>query len=436
MSLRLCTFALCLFLGGHVASVVVPSVDVAFVGVASAHVSSPSTCARVKAQPDAWVASRVDALVLAARGAYEDDEALPAYERVLVRITSTIKRCELSQDAGFVSRYHEFVEYVEAAALDQRPDHQLGFVVPDQQYFAETRGYVQIPDFLTTRSFVRSVSRYETLARAKSYLRLLNTKREASEQLVFFSYKSRHLGTPDNDDSYGRLLVVVPGNAEQGVPEKWVQFGVPDPGARAHIRNVSVVSTIARPDGTSSVYFKDFYRTYSRDGSISIAGRWELGYGDDNCVQCHKSGILPIFPVAGSVSSSEQQAVEEANRRFRGYATPRFDKYMDETKFGPGLGSATLADRRGRFGEGFSNSTVARAMTCAACHQHDYLGSLNWPMDRVVVSSYVKGGMMPFGSALHDSQRGELYERLIQEYFAADNAHPGILKSWLLGRLR
>jgi hypothetical protein len=29
-----------------------------------------------------------------------------------------------------------------------------------------------------------------------------------------------------------------------------------------------------------------------------------------------------------------------------------------------------------------------------------------------------------------------LYEKLIQEYFAADNAHPGILKSWLLGRLR
>src|SRR5436305_3134429 len=414
MSLRLCALALSLFIGGYVAS------------------ASPSTCARVKSQPQAWVASRVDALVVAAHAAYEDDEALPAYERVLGGITGTIRRCELSRDEGFVSRYRELVEYVEAAALDQRPDHELGFVVPDRQYFAETRGLVQIPDFLTTRSFLRAASRDETLARAKSYLRQLNKKREPSEQLGFFSYKSRHLGTPDSDESYGRLLVVVPGNAGQGVPEKWVQFGVPDAG-HARVRNVSVVSTIARPDGTSSVYFKDFYRTYRRDGSITIKGRWELGFGDDNCAQCHKSGILPIFPVAGSVSPDERQAVEEVNRRFRRYGAPRFDRYLDETKLGPGLGSATLADRNGRFGEDFVNSTLGRAMACAACHERDDFGALNWPMDRTVISSYVKGGRMPFGAALDDSQRGELYDKLIQEYFAADDAHPGILKSWLLG---
>ena len=44
-------------------------------------------------------------------------------------------------------------------------------------------------------------------------------------------------------------------------------------------------------------------------------------------------------------------------------------------------------------------------------------------MDSKVISSFVKGGKMPFGSALDDAQRGELYEKLIQEYFAADNAH-------------
>jgi hypothetical protein len=44
--------------------------------------------------------------------------------------------------------------------------------------------------------------------------------------------------------------------------------------------------------------------------------------------------------------------------------------------------------------------------------------------------------MMPFRATLDDAQRGELYEKLIQEYFATDDAHPGILKSWLLGKLR
>ena len=182
-------------------------------------------CASVRSQPIVWVNENVDALVKAARAAYEDDDAIPAYEKVLDRISSILKQCKLSQDEAFISRYGSFVEYIETISLDRQPDHELGFLVPDEQYFAETRAFVQIPPFLLDQGFLKSVSRFETLERAKSFLRLLNSKREPAEQLIFFSYKSRHLGTPDNDDSFRRLLVVVPGSAEKGVPEKWVQFG-------------------------------------------------------------------------------------------------------------------------------------------------------------------------------------------------------------------
>jgi len=414
MNFRLGMIALCLLLVGNTASA--------------------SPCARLKSQPDAWVAAKVNALVLAARAAYKKDEALPAYERVLDAIAGTIRRCKLSQDEGFVNRHREFVDYIEAASLDRQPDHELGFIVPDKQYFAETRQYVQIPEFLLTPSFLRSASRDETLGRAKSYLRRLNSRREPADQLIFFSYKSRHLGTPDNDDSYERLLIVVPGNAPLGVPDKWVQFGVTDPGESVRIRNVSVVSAMVGADGESNVYFKDFYRTYRRDNSISIKGRWELGYGDDSCVRCHKSGVLPIFPVKGSVSLSEQPAVEAVNQRFLTYGSPRFDKYLDESKFGPGLASASWVNRYQRFGKDFGGTVVAHAMTCGACHQREGLGALNWPMDSVVISSYIKGGQMPLGSKLKVSERGELYEKLIKEYFAIDETDPGILKSWLLGR--
>ena len=51
-------------------------------------------CARVKSQPDAWVAAKVDALVLAAHAAYEDDDrAGPVYGRVVSRIANTIEQC-------------------------------------------------------------------------------------------------------------------------------------------------------------------------------------------------------------------------------------------------------------------------------------------------------------------------------------------------------
>ncbi len=416
MRFRLSTILLCLILVGE-----------------TPHASAS---ARLKFDPDAWVKPKIDALVLAARAAYEDDEALPAYQRVLKSIARTIQQHKLSTYDRFASRYREFLEYIQTASLDQLPGHQLGFAVPDRRYFAETRQYVQVPEFLMAQSFLRSVSRYETLDRAKSFLRQLNSARSPAEQLLFFSYTSRHLGTPDNDDSWVRLLIVVPGNAAGGVPEKWVQFGVTDPKARIRIRNVSVVSAIAGYDGKFNTYFKDFFRTYRRDGSISLKGRWELGYGDDNCVRCHKSGILPIFPEEGSVSPSEQQAVEAVNRRFLTYGSPRFDKYLDESKFGPGLGSASREERNQRFGEGFTGTVVGQAMACAACHQQERLGALSWPIDDVVISSYIKGGQMPFGNKLETYERDEVYRKLIEEYFATDDANPGILKSWLLGKRR
>lgn len=401
--------------------------------VASPHASSAS---RSTFDADGWVKRNVDALVRTARAAYEDDKWLPAYRKLLKSIARTIRVRKLSEDEAFSRRYREFLDYVHALSLDQLPGHQLGFEVPDKQYFAETSQYVQIPEFLMDQSFLRSVSRAETLDRAKAYLRRINSSREPSEQLTFFSYVSRHLGTPDNDDSYQRLLIVVPGNAEKGMPEKWVQFGVTDKATRTRTRNVSVVSAIAGSDGTFNAYFKDYFRTYRRDGAISVKGRWELGFGDDNCARCHKSGVLPIFPEEGSVDSAEENAVAAVNRRLVSYGSPRFAGYLDQTKFGPGLSAARSLERTRRFGEGFGDTVVGKAMSCVNCHRPEGLGSLSWPMDRVIISSYVKGGHMPLGSKLNETERNELYEKLIEEYFAVDDANSGILKSWLLGRLR
>ena len=75
-------------------------------------------------------------------------------------------------------------------------------------------------------------------------------------------------------------------------------------------------------------------------------------------------------------------------------------------------------------------------MTCTSCHRHEGLGAFNWPMDQATISSYIKGGQMPFGRRLTTAERNELYEKLIQEYFATNDDNPGILKSWLLGKLR
>jgi hypothetical protein len=402
----------------------------------SAFARKPARCNLVKSQPDNWVTARINSLVTTARAAYESDAALPRYQRVLDGINRTLQRCKLSQDQDFSNRHREFIDYVETVSLDRQPDHELGFNVPDKQYFDETRRFVEIPDYLLQPPFLKLASRWETLDKAKAFLRQLNSTRATNEQLVFFSYISRHLGTPDNDNSFRRLLIVVPGNTALGIPDKWVQFGISDPRQRILTRNLSVVSAVTNANGTFDAYFKDYFRTYGRKGSITIKGRWDLGEGDDNCALCHKSGILPIFPQAGSVSAAELEAVEIVNARFRSYGSPRFGGYLDQTKLGPGLSTAAPADRNHRFGQAFANTNVSRAMTCQSCHNPERLGSLNWPMDPLILSSFVEGGQMPFGMTLKNAERRRLYENLIEEYFATDNARPGILKSWLLGQRR
>lgn len=386
--------------------------------------SLAAPCDVIKARPDVWMKRTVDVLVSSARAFYERDSAQYAYERVIDSTVKVMARCGLAQNVQFSAQYPEFIGFIATLALERKPDHELGFNVPDKIYFEQTRQYVEIPEFLLTPAFLRAVSRWETLPEAKTMLRQLNTRRPPEEQLIFFSYESRHLGTPDNPDSFRRLLIVVPGNATTKVPEKWVQFGIPDPGHRARVRNVSVVAVVPALDGTTNAYFKDYFRTFRRNGEITIKGRWELGAGDDNCTQCHKSGILPIFPEAGSVSRDEQPLVEKINQRFLDYGRPRFDKYLDTSKLGPGLGSNALLTSSGK------------KVMCAECHQPNKLGSLNWPMDRVLISSYVKGGLMPLGFQLTAAERSRLYQQLIQDYFAIDEAKPGILKSWLLGANR
>jgi hypothetical protein len=403
--------------------------------VCSAVSISAAPCVRNEAQREEWISLQVNVLVRAAHAAYLNDRAESAYNRTVKLIARQFERCNLAGDPQFAGAYPEFVQYLQLLSLAQKDDHELGFEVSDREYFAETNQYTGIPDFLLTSDFLRAVSRFETLSAAKTLLREINRGRAGDRQLTFFSYRSRHLGTPDNLESYWRLLIVVPGDAARHIPEKWVQFGIADPGRPTSVRNVSVVAVLPRDDRTVNVYFKDYYRTYRRDGSITLAGRWELGEGDDDCVTCHKSGVLPIFPVAGSVHREEQPQLDAVNERFRNYGTARFGRYLDTTKFGPGIGSSAPRQnfRRASFA---SVDTGSNVRSCASCHHANGLGALSWPMNETLISSFVEGGKMPFGADLSRGARSQLYNALVDNYFRVNRSQPGILQAWLLGRYR
>src|ERR1043166_1967279 len=392
-------------------------------------------CPATRAQSSEWVNRSVTVLVRSAYAAYLNESADLRYRRVIESLANTIERCRLASDNGLSRSYPEFFEYVKLLSIGGKNDHELGFEIPDKDYFAETSQYTTIPDFLLTPAFLRLVSRFENLPQAKSFLRDLNKNRAPSQELLFFSYASRHLGTPDNPDSYRRLLIVVPGDSTQGVPEKWVQFGIADPRKPRTVRNVSVVAVTRGANDETNVYFKDYFRTYRRNGSISIKGRWELGEGDDPCVKCHKSGVLPIFPEAGSVSREEQPLLEAVNQRFRGYGVARFGRYVDLTKFGPGIGSFLPRSDSGNVSFA-ATANRFKTQSCVACPNPKGLGPFNWPMDSTLIKSFVTGGKMPLNAKLTIAERRVLYNQLVNDYFAINATQPGILRAWLLGRSR
>src|SRR5712691_9793804 len=78
---------------------------------------SAAPCDQIKSQPDRWVTGRVNALVLAARRAYENDKAQAAYERVLDEIGRTMQQCRLAEEKSFGARYPEFAGYIATLSI-------------------------------------------------------------------------------------------------------------------------------------------------------------------------------------------------------------------------------------------------------------------------------------------------------------------------------
>ena len=53
-----------------------------------------------------------------------------------------------------------------------------------------------------------------------------------------------------------------------------------------------------------------------------------------------------------------------------------------------------------------------------------------------VLFSFVTGGKMPLNAKLTIAERSVLYNQLVNDYFAINATQPGILRAWLLGRIR
>ena len=119
------------------------------VWLAAAHAQA-TPCPRTPQQSTTWINRAVEDLVRSAYAAFRSESAQTRHQRVVDGLADTIQRCRLAADAGLSPRYAEFFAYVKLLSVGGKNDHELGFEIPDKDYFAETSQYTTIPDFLLT----------------------------------------------------------------------------------------------------------------------------------------------------------------------------------------------------------------------------------------------------------------------------------------------
>ncbi len=353
----------------------------------------------------------------------------------------------LKSNADLVASLMNLKRFTSARSVEGLDHFAMGFNVQDAQYFQETSAFTAVPADLQTPDILSAFSDPKRTDDAIKMLESLNKSYASNAQMIFFRYTSQHLTTPDASRVFGRILILVPGvdDTQGSKIDRWVQFGVPEEG-NGHTQNVSVVAVVTHRDKTTDIYFKDHFRMFDKN-AIYLKSRFDVNGTGDSCVACHKSGVLPIFPMPGSLASIDQPKLDAVNRLFRQYGPPSFGGYLNPADEGPGLGAtddAATAMRTPDFfaqcttGLALENSTdshlkISNAMTCANCHNSKRLGDLNYPLNTTEIDSYVRAGLMPPKSQLNANEREGLLRCLKAEYLGTDSTRPALLLNWLRG---
>jgi hypothetical protein len=388
-----------------------------------------------------WIQFRDQSAMTIVRGAGGDDNAVAGNVNASVRAIAKVFATCYPQAQTLIQNTPHLAEqlahlkgFAETRKNEDLPGWQLGFNVPDAQYFRDTGAWTDVPAELQDQTLLQAFSDPARIDEGLKILENLNAALPPEKKMIFFRYTSQHLATPDESQVYGRVLIVVPGD-----PERWVQFGVPEVG-KPKTKNLSVVAVKTDANGDKHVYLKDHYRMVE-GGQIHLRDRFDATHVSDNCTNCHKSGVLPIFPKPGSFSPLDAGKIDAVNKRFKTYLPADFGGYIDLTKLGIGIGPVGPAAEQLRTadfmkicaGSGTSPESVQRiksSMTCAKCHNTDDLGELNYPVNRILLKSFVLGGKMPPKNDLTAPERQGLVNCLEAEYFGVDNASPNVLLNW------
>jgi len=435
----------------------VPAAPAASAKGAAAKASCPDS-------PTAWVAWRDNSileLLRLGKDPYDDNEvdSDPAVGgeayldnvHVMSRSTRLARFIDDCEAAGFGPRAVAmgnltlFVRANRNADYQSNLENQFGHQMKDHSYLKKVRPQIELPCLLKHETFLDLISRPATYHEAQALIREQNDpgvdsvlgcptdKRRVWRSLF---YKSQFLPTPDNAETFGRFFVLVEGK-EKDQYDSWIQFGVWLPGdsdekLQTPIQNVSIVSVSRSDDPRAEKRvdaMADWWRV-DKDGKFGLElklRRLTPPYQTDNCLRCHKTLPIGIYPEAiydikpSSFSHPNPALLAKANpavalsddaaavvdylrkyifqnyRRAPVYELDAADGIASPNNYGPAMGpkglrsaqfmnDCTTSEQRAK--PGFSIDRVNANMNCVRCHDGQakntenslHVGLLNYPL--------------------------------------------------------
>lgn len=370
-----------------------------------------------------------------------------------------------------------FLEFFAILGRETDANHSFGMAIDDQSYIDSIRDVIELPALLRSQKFLQAISDRRSYKQAYDMVLEQNKLLSEEFQWIPLIYKSRFLTTPDQSRTFGRFFVLVPGKID-----KWIQFGILTPEMPdRQINNLSIVAINRLPGHTTTTpktesFIVDYWRTYkntqSRDGqqtTIDVKTKLESGQGSENCSECHKTPVLGIHPAAVyrfdgqgdlvEVPETQAQAIPRLiNKLIEGYGPPHYRGWQPQSRLGPAMGSigrqrsdSFLTSCTAPFGVPTSSfGKIRKAMECAACHNDNLIGRINFPQGArtsretalihpdtgemsPLVQTYVLNGWMPPGLSLSQNERKALVECLYNEYLDL-GLKTGVLVDWLRGQ--
>lgn len=363
------------------------------------------------------------------------------YSSGINTIQATFQRCrrelhQLGEKAACFERLRMF-------SLQKYRTHvkglSLGLSMSDADYMERMAalGIGSLPEQYLSEDFLR---RLDEIGNGSYAAIASEVERIGPSGTIAFPYTSKHLPSVDDAQVSGRLFVYIPGERY----DIYSQFGIGLGKDGQFPNSISVITVLKRDQSGKElypheVYYNDIWRT--RGDRVTIGNRITVNRRMENCFDCHKSPLIPVYPDRETFDYNQFGArLARVNEIMSGVKAAYVG--LDAENFGPGIGVASLEGLA--CAERVQDKTkIEGYLDCNDCHNGKVRGVLNFPSaldlqlpnSTNLVSLFVReyGIMPPTHEDLSPDERDVIYQCLIEDFYGDfKDPHKGRFNKWLL----